>query len=194
MILRSTKKFIQKTFHSVKYILSGSTRYQKLPKGHNSAPSFNLYSGDDNAKCSQALYSEKTNEMIKAGKKKTVLSLELEVKKKRDEEVSAEEDDMIPGKYTGSSTSRDTRLQGRRDPIDESYGWRGHRSFLVAKKLKEMEIIDAGNADHVTDIQEVLHYYSLLTCPAYLDIVDRFFLHMYAEFLRVNATLRSSHS
>ncbi|GAB4830440.1 hypothetical protein Ancab_020078 [Ancistrocladus abbreviatus] len=34
-----------------------------------------------------------------------------------------------------------------------------------------------GNSDenHVLDIEEVLHYCSRLTCPAYCDIVDRFF-------------------
>ncbi|XP_041002347.1 uncharacterized protein LOC121248058 [Juglans microcarpa x Juglans regia] len=58
----------------------------------------------------------------------------------------------------------------------------GIRTCLVAQKLKEMETLDMGNVDHLLDIEEVLHYYSRLTCPAYLDIVDKFFLDIYEEF------------
>ncbi|KAJ9183964.1 hypothetical protein P3X46_007756 [Hevea brasiliensis] len=56
------------------------------------------------------------------------------------------------------------------------------RSCLVAQKLKEVEMMDISNVHHVLDIEEFLHYYSRLTCPAYLDIVDNFFMDMYAEF------------
>ncbi|KAG2718477.1 hypothetical protein I3760_03G222400 [Carya illinoinensis] len=58
----------------------------------------------------------------------------------------------------------------------------GIRTRLVAQKLKEMESLDMGNIDHLLDIEEVLHYYSRLTCPAYLDIVDKFFMDIYEEF------------
>ncbi|GMJ07435.1 hypothetical protein like AT3G24535 [Hibiscus trionum] len=58
---------------------------------------------------------------------------------------------------------------------------RESRSSMVAQRLKELEMMDMSNAEHVRDIQEVLHYYSRLTCPTYLDIVDKFFMEMYAE-------------
>lgn len=56
------------------------------------------------------------------------------------------------------------------------------RTCFVAQKLKEMETLDMGNVHHLLDIEEVLHYYSRLTCPAYLDIVDKFFMDIYEEF------------
>jgi hypothetical protein len=68
------------------------------------------------------------------------------------------------------------------------------RSFLVAQKLKELEMMDVSNVEHVLDVEEVLHYYSRLTCPAYLDIVDKFFMDMYAEFIAPPANPRSVNS
>lgn len=56
------------------------------------------------------------------------------------------------------------------------------RLSCVAHKLKELELMDMGNVDHKVDVQQVLHYYSRLTCPPYLDIVDKFFMEMCAEF------------
>lgn len=56
------------------------------------------------------------------------------------------------------------------------------RNWIVEKKLRELEMLDKGNVDHVMDIEEVLHYYSRLTCPAYLEIVEKFFTEMYSEF------------
>ncbi|CAN6540931.1 unnamed protein product [Malus baccata var. baccata] len=58
---------------------------------------------------------------------------------------------------------------------------------LLEHKLKELEMLDMSNVDHVLDIEEVLHYYSRLTCPAYLEIVDKFFMEMYSEFFAPTA-------
>ncbi|KAK4280882.1 hypothetical protein QN277_012441 [Acacia crassicarpa] len=56
------------------------------------------------------------------------------------------------------------------------------KDCIVEKKLRELEMLDKGNVDHVMDIEEVLHYYSKLTCPAYLEILEKFFMEMYSEF------------
>jgi hypothetical protein len=55
------------------------------------------------------------------------------------------------------------------------------RRYMVEEKLKELEMLDINNVDYVMDIEEVLHYYSRLTCPAYVEIVDRFFMEMYSD-------------
>ena len=55
------------------------------------------------------------------------------------------------------------------------------RSCLVQQKLKELEMVDRSNIEHVLDIEEVLYYYSRLTCSAYIDIVDKFLMEIYAE-------------
>ncbi|XP_030530181.1 uncharacterized protein LOC115740739 [Rhodamnia argentea] len=84
-----------------------------------------------------------------------------------------------PGKkMVRSSSSHDRRREGS----SCSKSAREARSGLIAQKLKELERMDMSNIDHVLDVEEVLHYYSLLTCPAYLEIVDKFFTEMYDEF------------
>ncbi|ESW22619.1 hypothetical protein PHAVU_005G168000 [Phaseolus vulgaris] len=52
----------------------------------------------------------------------------------------------------------------------------------LAQKMKELEMMDTGDVEHVLDIEEALHYYSRLTSPVYLDIVDKFFTDMHTEF------------
>ncbi|CAL1414423.1 unnamed protein product [Linum trigynum] len=75
---------------------------------------------------------------------------------------------------------------------------REERSWLVARKLKELETVDMSNVDHALDIEEIMHYYSRLRCPEYLDLVDKFFMDVYAEFfsaaapVSVNSRSRSS--
>lgn len=87
-----------------------------------------------------------------------------------------------PGKkMVRSSSSHDRRREGS----SCSKSVREARSGLIAQKLKELEKMDMSNIDHVLDIEEVLHYYSLLTCPAYVEIVDKFFTEMYGEFFGV---------
>ncbi|KAI4376617.1 hypothetical protein MLD38_014359 [Melastoma candidum] len=58
------------------------------------------------------------------------------------------------------------------------------RSFLVSRKLKELEVLDVGNIQHVLDVEEAIHYYSLLKCPVYRAIADDFFAEIYAELCR----------
>ncbi|XAR67718.1 hypothetical protein NMG60_11002595 [Bertholletia excelsa] len=63
-------------------------------------------------------------------------------------------------------------------------------SFVLAQKMKELEMMDMSDMDLVSDIEEVLHYYSRLTCPVYLDIVDKFFMDMYVDFFLPKASVR----
>lgn len=63
------------------------------------------------------------------------------------------------------------------------------RSYILAKKMKELEMLDAYNMDHVLDVHEVLYHYSHLTCPVYLDIVDKFFVNMYPDFFLPRPTV-----
>lgn len=56
---------------------------------------------------------------------------------------------------------------------------REKRFCYVVDKLKKLKEIDKGNK---VDYQEFMHFYSRLTCPAYLDLVDKFLLEMCNEF------------
>lgn len=67
-----------------------------------------------------------------------------------------------------------------------------HRYCMVEQKLRELEMLDMNNVEYVLDIEEVLHYYSRLTCPAYLEIVDKFFLEMYSELFGPSSVWHAS--
>ncbi|KAK7261819.1 hypothetical protein RIF29_28140 [Crotalaria pallida] len=55
--------------------------------------------------------------------------------------------------------------------------------LVLAQKMKEFEMMmESGDVEHELDIEEALHYYSRLTSPVYLDIVDKFFMDMHSEF------------
>ncbi|KAI8028614.1 hypothetical protein LOK49_LG02G01087 [Camellia lanceoleosa] len=73
--------------------------------------------------------------------------------------------------------------QGRGGKTCSQIGNEGRGGSMLAEKMRELEMIDMNNLDHVLDMKEVLHNYSRLTCPVYLDIVDNFFVDMYSEFL-----------
>ncbi|KAI4387408.1 hypothetical protein MLD38_005245 [Melastoma candidum] len=61
-------------------------------------------------------------------------------------------------------------------------GRRATEELELARKMKEMEMADAGDMEQVLDIEEALHYYSRLKSPVYMEIVDRFFMDMYDDF------------
>ncbi|KAK1354752.1 hypothetical protein POM88_048008 [Heracleum sosnowskyi] len=61
---------------------------------------------------------------------------------------------------------------------------REERRCLVARKLKELEGMDLSNVENAMDIEEVLHYYSHLTSPVYLEIFDQFFVNIYADLFK----------
>lgn len=101
--------------------------------------------------------------------------------------------------YTTDDPNNEIKSSYARKPLLDDNSSSKHitcegRSFLVAQKLKELEMMDVSNVEHVLDVEEVLHYYSRLTCPAYLDIVDKFFMDMYAEFIAPPANPRSVNS
>ncbi|KAJ4833424.1 hypothetical protein Tsubulata_034351 [Turnera subulata] len=94
------------------------------------------------------------------------------------------------GKNNFYGGNKRSQLQNNSDPEGNT---REARSFVVAQKLKELEMMDVSNIDHVLDIEEVLHYYSRLTCPAYLELVDKFFMEIYAEFFAPLVSPLSAH-
>ncbi|XP_057535917.1 uncharacterized protein LOC130813972 [Amaranthus tricolor] len=55
-------------------------------------------------------------------------------------------------------------------------------SYILAQKMKDLEMIYVGDVDHTLDIEEALHYYSRITCPVYVEMVNKFFMDMYTDF------------
>ncbi|XP_030972354.1 uncharacterized protein LOC115992337 [Quercus lobata] len=64
----------------------------------------------------------------------------------------------------------------------------------LAQKKKDLEMMGVGDVEQVLDIEEALHYYSRLTSPVYLDIVDKFFTDMYTEFSAPHASASINNS
>ncbi|KAK1365390.1 hypothetical protein POM88_040951 [Heracleum sosnowskyi] len=64
----------------------------------------------------------------------------------------------------------------------------GIERCLVVQKLMDMEMIEPNNLENVQDIKEVLHLYSRLTCPVYVDIFDKFVMDMHSDIFNFKAT------
>lgn len=198
MLLRSsitsTKKFFQKTVKNFKSLFS--TGYQRLPKSPSHTPcsvsAMNAMDMNSNTSYHdmEKLYSdfsdqweeEKEKEWRRINKKAAALPSPTQQENK----VYNGSKKMQVGKteeFAKKNNKRSLTLQStkQKDSSFNSMGMKEHRYFMVRQKLRELEMLDMSNEDHLMDIEEVLHYYSLLTCPVYLDIVDRFFLEMYSE-------------
>lgn len=219
MLLRSsisnTKKFFQKTLQSVKSLFSPGG-YQKIPKtpSHPLA-NYTASSEKNNVQPSykelEKFYSDFTDhweldkDKAKKGSKKKTMPFptkqENEVyngsfmKLSQASSVKKNQIERKEDQYYHNHDDDDVKMKSivpheRKRQEDSCFkGTREGRICLVAQKLRELEMLDMSNVDHLLDIEEVLHYYSRLTCPAYLDIVDRFFMDIYAEFFNAAPTL-----
>ncbi|KAL9232079.1 hypothetical protein vseg_007225 [Gypsophila vaccaria] len=67
-------------------------------------------------------------------------------------------------------------------------------AYLLAQKMKDLDMMEVEDVNHVLDVEEALNYYSRLSCPAYVDIVDRFFMDMYQDFLVPKSSVNLSSS
>ncbi|XP_059636735.1 uncharacterized protein LOC132278853 [Cornus florida] len=196
--LSNTKKFFQNTINNIKSFLSDG--YQRLPK----APPFNPFScsrGFDDMRFSQSyneldkFYTEFTNHWDrtkhkpKKRSKKKLLSPVSNPKKALFPENLRKFSKARPVMKNYAEENREDQKKkklivyegSREEYLSCTKGVEEKRSCLVTQKLKELEMMDKSNVEHVLDIEEVLHYYSRLTSPVYLDIVDKFFMDMYAE-------------
>lgn len=68
--------------------------------------------------------------------------------------------------------------------------------YLLEQQMKDLEMMDVGDVDHVSDVKEALHCYSLLTSPVYVEMVNKFFMDMYTDFhmLQPGISISSSNS
>ncbi|XVF49194.1 hypothetical protein PTKIN_Ptkin03bG0249000 [Pterospermum kingtungense] len=201
MLLRNsisnTKNFFRKTLQSLKSFFSGCEPYHKLPKTSSynpypfTAPGVDMNPQTSTTNCQDldTFYTgftdrwDSDNGKTKKRNKTKVTSTSTGEQKEGNEEIDESRTRNI------SAT-----VVKREEHFLYSKSKREARSLSVAQKLKELEMMDLSNVDHVLDIEEVLHYYSRLTCPAYVDIVDKFFTDMYTEFLGPPGSPRSVNS
>ncbi|QCD92103.1 uncharacterized protein LOC114181673 [Vigna unguiculata] len=203
--ISSTKKFFQKTIKNFKSFFSPG--YQRLPKtsphGHFSysvpASSAMDMTSNTSYQDTEKFYTdfsdkwESETDKTRRIKKKAVSAL-----------PSKQESEVYNGSYISLSNASHAQKKNKIEKKEESGGaninnrrrslthqkessslmsmcMKEHKYCMVEQKLRELEMLDTNNVEYVLDIEEVLHYYSRLTCPAYLEIVDKFFLEMYSE-------------
>ncbi|KAL4317002.1 uncharacterized protein LOC107642126 [Arachis ipaensis] len=184
MLLRSsissTKKFFQKTIKNFKSFFSPPGYYHRLPKSpppppphHNNHNPFS-YPLDMDTNDTTTSYQE----------------LGLDHHHHHHNYYNSdfnEKWDNSEQEKKAIIVKRSKQAEKKKNHHNEEYGNRNQKkkdcsSFIVEEKLRELEMLDISNVEYVLDIEEVLHYYSRLTCPAYLQIVDNFFMQIYSEF------------
>ncbi|OUZ99950.1 hypothetical protein BVC80_9069g66 [Macleaya cordata] len=213
----NTKKFFSKTFQNFKSLVSGGgyQRLPKTPpfndhhhqyfKTHQSFREFdNIYTEFSN-RSSWEDQSDQNKTIKKRNKKKTTLIMDHEkepmmnnhaeeeevyngsfMKFANNQNPVTEEDIEKQKKQRSSSHGSTGRYQGVNDDQTERIREQG-RNNLVKQKMKELVMMDMRNMDHVMDVEEMIYYYSHLTCPVYLDIIDKFFMELYSEFFLINS-------
>lgn len=166
--ISTTKKFFKKTLCNFKSFFSNT--YHRLPK----APPPPFTAGPEMAKDEVQNGSfTKSNGNNAVHFSKTIDNTQMDRVEKNEQSIKIGATHQRKSQENRESRSkRSTRL----------YEYDERRVCLVAKKIKELEKLDARNVHHSLDIEEILHYYSRLTCPTYLEIVDTFFMDMFAEF------------
>jgi hypothetical protein len=50
----------------------------------------------------------------------------------------------------------------------------------MEKKINEMYMTETVDIEQALDVEEALHYYSRISSPVYLNIVDKFFTDLYS--------------
>ncbi|WVZ22351.1 hypothetical protein V8G54_000895 [Vigna mungo] len=180
--MSNTIKFLHKTLENFKSCFS--PRYQKLPK----TPPQNHFLGMDNNNPSykylEKFYSDFTKQWD-SGKEKGRQSSKKKGKEVPNESVNGLNNARHDEQKISYETEKREQCEKKKNDssLNSMKGMRGNGNYcMVEKKLREMEMLEMSDVDYVLDIEEVLHYYSRITCPMYLEIVDKFFIEMYSEF------------
>ncbi|CAJ2676203.1 unnamed protein product [Trifolium pratense] len=199
MLLRTSiskyKKFFQKTLNNFKSLFSPS--YQKIPKtplhDQSSYNELDKFYSDFTEK-----WDSEKGKSKKRSKNKVMLSsstkqVEEEARTKlHDEGLVGLNNELQKREKFEEQKIKKSLIHQRGNKQDSSSMLNSKR--VVEKKLKELEMLEMSNVDYILDIEEVLHYYSRLTCPLYIEIVDKFFMEMYSEFFGCPETPASVNS
>lgn len=195
--VQNTKKFFHITLQNIKSLFVGG--YQKLSK--SSSFKFSCGSTSTRKNRKHQFYADFCNEwecsIEKAVKRKNSgpIIMKEAMRQEREEEESEDEDLYSSGSNSvklAKSPLRNKEVEEKEEKNKKSSYWRKGEEksqknkkedgYALAKKMKELEMIDASDMEQVLDVEEALHYYSRLKSPVYLDIVDKFFTDMYSEF------------
>lgn len=183
--LHKTKDLFRKTLKKLKSFLFGE--YQKLPKAHFVNPFFSASNSSQKMQELDVFYrdfSERwaTNlDELQKGKKKAIVSPKVLVME--DGQCSQTKEQTVKNAKMNIKNEEEKGRKHHEGKCPEiCCHIKNGDSRVLAHRMKEFEMFDVDDVDHQLDIEEVLHYYSRLTCPVYVDIVDNFFTDMYSEF------------
>ncbi|PKI78451.1 hypothetical protein CRG98_001163 [Punica granatum] len=108
----------------------------------------------------------------------------------KDQRVKGEEDeDVFGGSFM--KFARPCLEDGEKERKVEKMGSCSFRSVkgedgscedVIEEKMRELELMDLGDLENVLDMEEALHYYSRLSSPVLLGIVNRFLMDIYSDY------------
>ncbi|CAK8579546.1 unnamed protein product [Lathyrus sativus] len=185
MLLRTSiskyKKLFQKTLTNFKSLFSPT--YQKIPKtplhDHSSYNDLEKFYTDFTQK-----WDSENGKTKKRSKNKVMISSSTtKEEEEKEEEVHTHLHNHNEMEKEFEEKKNKRKLSHQRGKKQDSSSSMLNSKSIVEKKMKELEMLEMNNMDYVLDIEEVLHYYTRLTCPSYVEIVDKFFMEMYSEFL-----------
>ncbi|KAF8027556.1 hypothetical protein BT93_E0458 [Corymbia citriodora subsp. variegata] len=193
--IEKTRKFFNKTLVNLKSFFFGG--YQKLPK----PPSFHPFScGSSRQKDPQIekFYADFCNEWgcdLEKGRTRIQKDAKEQVKDGDDscsgtatKHVNHSPVENKQQEVEGDAEKTDKKKKKKKKvvvskSVETEETERSNAGGLVlAKRMKELEMMDMSDMDHVLDIEEALHYYSRLKSPVYVEIVDKFFMDMSSDF------------
>ncbi|KAL5576429.1 hypothetical protein UlMin_018128 [Ulmus minor] len=180
--IQKSQDFFHKTFRNLKSLFFGG--YQKLPKSL-SFKAFSCGGGKlQSCKTDQFyadFYDELESHLDKVNKTDTKVVVAAE-------EVMTEGNagpesfvKLAKAKHEGSLKEKKTGISHLGKGRESNSQKTDAGGYVLAQKMKELEMIDAGDMEQALDVEEAIHYYSRLKSPVYLDIVDKFFTDMYSE-------------
>ncbi|XP_026411348.1 uncharacterized protein LOC113306650 [Papaver somniferum] len=181
-LLENTKKFFTKTFRTFKSFVSssgGRKQYQKLPKNSTTCTTIQGDEDDNHAKG-----THHRSKSLVIDDKENYSSSIIKTAPNDQEIVLSSAPANIATTSSSQGVNKRRVLQGE----DEN----GYERFSKDKKLeikqkmikklgladKEMIVMRNDHKEYVMDVQEMLHYYSHITCPSYLDILDKFLMEL----------------
>lgn len=187
--IQNTKSFFHKTVDNLKsFFFVG---YQKLPKPplpdpfsctggcrkrHQKVRFFDDIFNDWEVGLEEAKTGMKNNDMILKEQVREEDENSENLMKFEDKSLAKNKSSKNGGKEEEKKKNKKVGRSELRKGNGGSYG------YGLAEKMKELEMMDVGDLEHVLDVEEALHYYARLKSPEYLSIVDNFFMDMYSEF------------
>ncbi|KAK7271914.1 hypothetical protein RJT34_28185 [Clitoria ternatea] len=186
--IRKTKVLLHKTLRNFKSVIFGG--YQKLPRSLSFNP-FLGRSGNARTYTSDQFYNEFYDILqsdLNRGKRSDDKSMSRSREQAMGNAANAESltgfSKQSPQKSVHEDGVEEKKSKGncqlsKRESLNSKSMKEGAHD--LAQKMRELEMMDSSDVEHVLDIEEALHYYSRLTSPVYLDIVDKFFTDMHYE-------------